>query len=266
LIDLGDAARFAVTITDSTGALVNSAALMFTLTLPDQTTVTLTPTNDSTGKYHVDYTTIAEGRHVGRWVSTSPVFSHTQIVDVEAAADISLVALDDVKKQLRNLTTTADDELRSYILSVTENIESTRGVCAPRSFTARVDGDNWSLVLPYTPVMTLTSLTAVYPWSPSVNAATDVLIDNVSGIVTKKDGWQFYGPYTAVWTAGRSKIPASLRQACLLIVQYLWDTRRAGVGPQAGGQDVVQLPGWKYPIPPRAAWLLESAPQVMGFG
>jgi hypothetical protein len=267
MIDLGDDKRISVEIRDSTLTLVDASPLTLNLTLPDQTTVgPFTPTHDSTGKYHYDYTTVQAGRHAAKWSGSigSIPFTQTEIFNVETA-DISIVSLADVKTQLTKTSTTNDEDLRSWIMSASENIEKTQGICAIRTFTERIYG-RWSFVLTNKPVVSITTFTPVYPWTPAL-AAADVTLDTTTGVVSRLDGWEFWGPYDVTYKAGRAVIPVSLRRACMLIVQHLWESRRAGntATPSYAEQDTVTLPGWGYAIPNQAAQLLDAVPQVAGF-
>jgi hypothetical protein len=266
MYDLGDVAHLTWEVRDLTGTLVDSTVAV-NITLPDQTVAgPFSPTRDSLGKYSYDYTTVQAGRHAARATGTAAPFAHTSVFDVEPAVDISIVSLADVKKQLTKTTTTDDDELRSYILSASENIESTIGICAVRSFTERCYPNTGSaLILTNTPVVSLTSFTPVYSWDPALSTG-DVTVNPANGVVTRIDGWAFYGPYNVTYKAGRAVVQSSLRLAGMLIVQHLWDTRRGqSSNSPYGGDDMVVLPGWGYAIPNRAAELLGAVPQVAGF-
>jgi hypothetical protein len=113
--------------------------------------------------------------------------------------------------------------------------------------------------------VSLTTITPVYSWSPAVAVGeVDVHLD--TGVITRLNGWPFWGPYNVTYKAGRAVVQSSLRTAGMLIVQHLWDTRRGqSSNPRYGGDDTVILPGWGYAIPNRAAELLGAVPQVAGF-
>jgi hypothetical protein len=260
MYDVGDQAHLTVEVKDITGALASST-IAINITLPDQSVVgPFTPVNDSLGEYHYDYTTVQAGRHVHRWVGTAAAFAHTDVFDVEPAASIAIVSLASVKAQLaKKPTNTADDdELRGYLLSASENIESTCGPCAVRSFTDRAYGNGFAMYLPNCPVVSITSFTPVYSWSRAITPA-DVTVNPRSGKITTVTGlFPFVGDYDVTYLAGRAVIPSSLRDACKIIVQYLWDTRRGVVGVQPGGEETVVLPGWGYAIPTRAADLISG--------
>ena len=189
----------------------------------------------------------------------------TTVFDVEATADIAIVSLSDVKTQLGKRDTTNDDELRSYLLSASENIEAMCGPCAVRAFTERVTGRGRTAVwLSNTPVVSLTSLAPVYTWVTPL-AVDDVTLDPDTGKITRVNRWcPFFGDYDVAYTAGRAVVPASMRLACMIIVQHLWDTRRGNIGSRGPAADeTVTLPGWGYAIPNRAAELIGGNRRTM---
>lgn len=264
MYDIGDVWHGAIEVRDLNDALSDSTVVL-NITLPDQTVAgPFIPAHDSTGKYHYDYTTVQAGRHVAKWTGTSVAFGHTDVFNVEAA-DISIVSLGDVKRQLSEppASTADDDELRSYLLSASENIDNTCGPCAVRTVTSRVTAGGYALWLPKPPVVEIVSITPVYTWSPALTPA-DVTLNPDSGKVTRRNRvCPFYGDYDFVYKAGRPVIPSSLRTGGLMVVQHLWDTRRGPVGVSAGGDEMVTLPGWAYAIPARAAELISGYQRAM---
>lgn len=262
----GDIAHLPIEVKDLNGALADST-ITLNITLPDQTVAgPFTPTRASIGEYFYDYTAVQAGLHRARWVGTgAAAFGHTDVFNVEPP-DISIVSLSSVKRQLAEppASTADDDELRSYLLSASENIETACGPCAVRSFTERINPrGQFAMWLSNAPVVSLTSFTGVYTWSLPL-ATTDVTFNPTSGKVTLLNRWcPFYGEYDVTYKAGRAVIPASIRTACLIIVQHLWDTRRGPVGVSPGGDDMVTLPGWGYAVPGRAAALLGGFQKTM---
>jgi hypothetical protein len=265
VIDLGDSYRLTITIKDSTGTLVDASPLTLNIALPDQTSVgPFTPIHDSTGNYHYSYLTVQAGRHVAKWAGTigTDQFAHTDVFDVEVSADISLISLDSAKKQVQFKASDNDDELRGFLLSASENIEGTCGICAVRSFTSRVGAApyKWtpSLRLPNVPVVSVTSLTPVYSWSPAVSTS-EITTRLSNGKITRLDGWEFWGEYDVTYVAGRAVVPPSLRTACAMVVQHLWRTRRGPANVPGGvTADTTTLPGWGYAIPNQAAELISG--------
>lgn len=260
MIELGESKPLEITITDDAvpPALVDATnGPTLTLSLPDQTTTSLSPIDHvSTGVYHFDYTTAQAGRHVAKWmgsIGTIP-FVHTEVFSV-TETDISIVSLAKVKTQIGSTSTINDEELRDYIISATENIEFSCGIFAPRTFTDRLIGTDvfW---LTKTPVLSLTSFTPVRSWASPAIAVADVVLNTATGEVSRVDGATFVGEYDIVYKAGRAVIPSSVQDACQIIVQHRVQTRRGPGAVAAGGLEVETLPGWSYAIPRQAAeWL-----------
>lgn len=69
---IGSQVQDYVAVTNTSGAPTNTT-MACTIYLPDNTTSTPTPTNDSTGVYHISYTTTMAGLHTIRWVATGTV-------------------------------------------------------------------------------------------------------------------------------------------------------------------------------------------------
>lgn len=265
MYEIGDIANLPIEVRDLNGALADST-ITVTITLPDLSVVgPFTPAHDSLGEYHYDYTTVQAGLHCVRWVGTgATAFGHTDVFNVEGP-DISIVSLSSVKRQLAEppASTADDDELRSYLLSASENIDNTCGPCAVRTVTERVSARGYALWLAKPPVVAIVSLTPVYSWSPALTPA-DVTVNLSSGKVTRLNrSCPLYGEYDIVYKAGRPVIPSSLRTGCQMVVQHLWDTRRGPVGVSPGGDEMVTLPGWGYAIPARAAQLIAGYQTAM---
>ncbi|PAZ15680.1 hypothetical protein CLM62_12855 [Streptomyces sp. SA15] len=268
--DLGAVVPLGTTVKDSTGTLANAGSMAVTITLPDATTVSVSPvTPASTGTYTYDYTTVQAGRHVVRWVATGVnAGAYTDSFDVREAAPPGIISLADTKAHLNipSSTTTHDDELRGWIESVTAGIEHLTGACVRRTVVEVHDYLPVSgarvIALRKTPVISLTSMLAVLDGGTGYTVA-DLDVDGSTGVVRRKDGGRLYGPLRATYVPGRIVIPANLTHAGKLILQHLWRTQygasRAlpGIG---GGEDYAvtePVPGFGYAIPNRALQLLE---------
>jgi hypothetical protein len=268
--DLGAVVPLGTTVKDSTGTLANAGSMTLTITLPDATTVSVSPvTPASTGTYTYDYTTVQAGRHVARWVATGiHAGAYTDSFDVREAAPPGIISLADTKAHLNipASTTTHDDELRGWIESVTAGIEHLAGACVRRAVVE--DHDDLPMygarviALRKTPAISLTSAEAVLDGGTDYTVA-DLDLAGSSGIVRRLDGGRLYGPLRVTYVAGRAVIPANLTHAGKLILQHLWRTQygasRAG-SAIGGGEDYLvtePVPGFGYAIPNRALQLLE---------
>lgn len=266
--DFGDVVPLGTTVKDGSGTLVNAGAMALTITLPDATTVTVSPVVPvSTGTYNYDYTPAQAGRHVVRWVATGAnAGAYTDAFDVREAAPPFILSLADAKAHLNISTTTHDDELRSWVETVTAVVEHFVGACVRR--TVVEDHDYLPaygasvVVLRKTPVISLTSVVAILDGGTSYSVA-DLDLDGATGVVRRKDGGRMYGPLRFTDVVGRAVIPANFTAAGRIILQHLWRTQygasRAlpGIG---GGDDFAvtePIPGLGYAVPNRALQLLE---------
>lgn len=267
--DLGAVVPLGTTVRDASGTLANAGAMALTITLPDNTAVTVSPVAPtSTGTYTHDYTTIQAGRHVVRWVATGVnAGAYTDSFDVREAAPPGIVSLADAKAHLNiaSASTTHDEELRGWIEAVTHGVEQYAGICARATIVEDHDVQPSGvrlLALRRTPVISLTSATAILTGGTSYTVA-DLDVDTRMGIVRRLDGNRLYGPLRITYVAGRSVIPANITAAAKIILQHLWRTQygasRAG-SAIGGGEDFLvteQVPGFGYAIPNRALQLLE---------
>ncbi|MFJ4990066.1 hypothetical protein ACIP9H_40500 [Streptomyces sp. NPDC088732] len=261
--DLGDTVRLEAECHNAGGVATTAATATLTVTLPDGTTTTLAvPAPGAAGQYRVDYVPEQPGRHAVRWVWTDPACAYTDAFDVREQTPPMILSLRDMKNHLRITSTSTDDELRGWIESVTEDIEGFAGVCVRRTFTERIDvpaHGSTTLMLRKPPVLSLTSLVAIRSGGPAYDPS-EFDVDS-SGVIERLDGGRIYGPLRAVYVAGRTIIPPTIRDASKLIVQHLWRTKYGGSRATAGaGEDfLVTEPtgGFGYAIPNRALQLLE---------
>ena len=263
--DLADTVRLAADSKDPGGTLTNATGVTLTITLPDGTIVSPAVTNPptQTGKYTLDYLTAQAGRHLVRWVFTSPASAYTDSFDVREAAPPLVLSLADAKAHLNITSTTQDEELRGWVESVTGVVEQFVGPVAWRTVTEDHDYLPVSgaavLALRMTPVIALSSVAAVLTGGTSY-AVADLDLDGATGIVRRLDGGRLYGPLRVTYTAGRAIIPATITAAARIILQHLWRTQHPSGRPSLGGEDYAvtePVPGLGYAIPNRALQLLE---------
>lgn len=65
----GDVPRLSVTLTDSTGALIDPTAITLTIVAPGALPVVMAPVRDGVGLFHVDYPVSVAGSYKYRWAS-----------------------------------------------------------------------------------------------------------------------------------------------------------------------------------------------------
>ncbi|MFB7595757.1 hypothetical protein [Streptomyces sp. NPDC056160] len=261
--DLGAVARLTTTVTDADGNPANAGNMALTITLPDDTTVTVDPvTPASTGTYVFAYTTAQPGRHIVRWLGTgaNPAAS-TDVFDVREAVPVAIVSLADAKKQLNidPSETGDDDEIRGMITGASLAVERELGtVVARRVFTERRTASrDGRLLLSHVPVLALTSVQSAAgatTWDTS-----DLAVDTATGLITAATGAPLTGDVDVTHTAGLRIVPDDYQLATLIIVQHLWDTQRGRYGAVPGGsQEPEYVTGRGFAIPRRAIELLDT--------
>ncbi len=262
-VDLGDLYPLTVEIRDANGVLAAPGAITLTITLPDQTTATPSPSNPSTGKYQYDYPTTQAGRHIARWLATGQnAGAYVDSFDVRPASPGYIVSLADAKRHLNITTTTNDEQLRTFIEAATAAVEGhVNKAVIVRSFTEVHDG-GYAIALNRTPVISVTTLAPVYTGGTSYLPA-DLTIASSSGMISLLSGAVLRGPLTITYVAGMPVIPANYTLAAHIIIQHLWQTvRGSGVGSAraygAEGESEF-LTGTGFSIPHRALELLGSS-------
>lgn len=266
--DLGAVVPLGTTVRDAAGALANAGAMALTITLPDQSTVIVSPvTPSSTGTYAHDYPTVQAGRHVVRWVASGlNAGAYTDSFDVREAAPPAILSLSDAKAHLNIASSAHDDELRGWIEAVTAAVEVFTGPVVVRTVVEDHDACGAaSLALRQPPVLSLTSV------SPVLTGGVTYLVSGLdatsAGIVRSLDGSLLYGPLRVTYTAGRRIVPAAITAAAKIILQHLWRTQQGPGRPQRGVDDfdvTEPIPGLGYAIPNRAVQMLEPYKQPPG--
>lgn len=257
--NLGEVAPLGVTVTDAAGQPADAGTMTVNITRPDGTTVSQPVTSSPTGTYAYDYATVQPGRHVVRWVATSPnAGAWTDILDVADADPGQIISLADAKRQL-NITSAAHDaELADMLRSVTAVCERYRGAIVRRTHTETMTAPHGcgQVVLAYRPVLSVTSVTE----AGTVLTADGYDLSAGSGVLTRMTGGhpsRWHGGHntiTVVYVAGRTDIDPAVRQAALILLQHMWETQR---GTGIGQRDTDTFdPRYAYSIPRRALELL----------
>ena len=284
----GQPIRVSTTIRDTTGTLVNATTLTLLVKLAavDGTWTTTgtyaSPTNDGTGLYHQDIPVTdlaASGHYQYTWTSTGTgagvSFGEFDVFD---PFETSVLPLQDAKDMLNipQATTTSDAELQSFIATIESSLRAmTGGPIVNRTITnERTEMQASQTVIPVRqrPLVSVTSITSASGGAIDISAGLD--LDANAGLIRRKLGLPFYGPFfqwlpqvTVTYVAGwGTAVPAAFNVAARLILRNLWDTQRGVTpAPMQGGDETVDLPGWGYAIPVRAAELLEGSLNGMPF-
>lgn len=261
MYDLGTTAYLTVTLTDATDTPVSATGIVWTVTLPDGTTSTLTGSTVSTGVYRAPYLPLVVGHF--SWSFTGMVgttaVSRTDVFNVGPAFSGALISLDEAKAQVNDDDTVDDDEIRGYVRSATDIINARCGFSIPTIITETVSGTmagSPKLVLSQTPVLSLTSIT---PQNQGVIAPSlsVVDLDGPNGILSLTNQTTFPSQLVVVYVAGRAYVPNALQDACKIIVQHMYLTQRGpSLIPGMGGDDTSFNPLFGYAVPTRAEELM----------
>ncbi|WP_433252871.1 hypothetical protein ACQPYK_08580 [Streptosporangium sp. CA-135522] len=259
----GAAARLSTEVR-SGGQLITPASITLMILLPDGTiTAPVTPISDGLGLYHYDYTPTLAGRHVARWVTAGPVGADEEPFDVAPLwGEAGIISLADAKRQVKIARTDSDDELAEFVRAVNEICQRHAGTVLRTTVTERRRGGGRALLLDHRPIISVTSVTVP---SDQALAADGYELDAEAGVLLRMTGdyercWET-GRITIVYVAGRTEVPAHIRQAARIMLQHLWETQRGRMGAvRTPGADEVWDPRWGYSIPRRALELLGDNP------
>jgi hypothetical protein len=252
-------------VKDVAGVLTNAGTVTATITLPGQTTTSPTVNNTSAGTYSFDYLTTVAGRHdivvsATGGILGSLVRRWTDSFTVAAAGAGFVMSMAEARAHLNLTDTTDDEELRSWLETVTRVVESQVGEVVAKSFTERHRAGR-SLWLRHRPVI---SITSIGPWltSGTTYAPTDVRATESGRVELLSGGCFTGGPFAVTYLAGRTALPANIRDAAKIIVKHLWETQRgASALPLQAADDTGFIPGFAFAVPNRAIELL--APDLL---
>lgn len=154
---------------------------------------------------------------------------------------MSVVTLAQAKSHLNITVATFDSELQSMLDSCEAALVKKVGPLASTATTVDVEGGR-CLLLPTTPVVSLTSVT---PINGTALTVSDLHV-TTSGVITWTLGGCFTSTwYTVVYQAGRATLPDDLKLAVLELVRHKWTTQRGSGRPGS----VEPIPGAAYMFP-----------------
>jgi len=168
---------------------------------------------------------------------------------------VSVLTLADAKADLGITENTFDAPLQAKIDSAEAVITKKCGPLAPIAKTNIVDGRGQTLVLPITPVISLTSVVGSTGDTIAVGdlflVPPGLVSYNMYGLLSP--GYWFFPSryYTVVYQAGRTTCPADLLEAVRELTRHLWLTQRGGVSRREGPVDatLARVPGAGYLLP-----------------
>lgn len=181
---------------------------------------------------------------------------------------MSVLSLDEAKDHLNYDDDDLDDaEIAATIDAAEAAIAKMVGPLEPTTFTSVIDCGGGSLTLPQTPVISLTTITAVplayAGWWGSliglIPGPEALSVNPVTGVVTVLSynfpSGLLPGRYTITYVAGREDTPEDLLYAVKEMVRHLWASQRGSAAlPGQGGGDT-PTPGYLFPN--RVAELLQ---------
>jgi len=253
---LGATVTPSITTRNSSGVPANVGTTpVCVITLPDGTTATPTVSNTGTGVYEAAYVTTQSGLHGIVWNAAGLIFEDA--FNVDSTALFAPVSLTDVRSHL-NLSgqdVTRDAELTQFLLSATAAIEARVGPLARRPVTEVHNGGVSGILLRQPPALSITSVTE----NGSTVAGSGYTLSPGGGVVTRVNGYSRsvwtdgFNNVSITYTAGRTSIPADIRQAVLELVRHLWTTQR---GQQGNRRQDEFIAGQGYSMPNRVLELI----------
>lgn len=270
---LGGVVPLDVAIVDAAGHPVDPTTITITITKPDDTVDTPTPSSTQTGRWTVDYVPTMAGLHNVLWTTTGPALAYPDVVDVRASAPGYIVSLADARKKCKIPAnkTDHDDRLRGYMESVTNGIEDHLHEAIIRRTVVEDIRADWvdEVQLSTTPVLALIGATRIdgtRTWDP-----TELHVDARTGVVACLPGVQLLNGLVRFTTrVGYTAIPAHWVEAAKIIIEQLWFTERPSSrgAPNSGGyEDSMHTTfsgSFGYAIPNRALELLGKPPVIGG--
>lgn len=271
VFDLGDVANLTVTVRNSAGTAANAGSVACSVTQPDGTVTTAAVVNTGTGTYSAGFTPAQAGRHLIRWVATGAnASSYTDVFDAFPANPRFLISLNDLREAL-NLAatnTTHDAELRLYLAAATLVIETIDRPYLTQSRTHTFDGGRKSLVLPETPISTVTSITnSPTPGTTETLPTSTYRVDEFAGVIHYYLGRFPAGSrnITVSYTVGDTVVPPNVVLAARELCRHWWQRSQQSPRPSFGGAsadgDTVYVAN--YAVPYFVIGLLQPADGII---
>jgi uncharacterized phiE125 gp8 family phage protein len=253
---LGSVVRLYFYTYDTASAPANATAVTCVITRPDGTTTSGSVTNTATGVYEVQYTPTQVGHHGVYWQATglnASAAEDTFSVDDHTVAPA--VSLSEVRAHLNMVgdDLARDGELTAFINAAQSAIEARVGPLTRRPVTEVHNGGVSGIVLRQSPVIAVDTVTE------NGTSVTGFTLSPGGGVLTRTSGYSRatwadgYGNVSVTYTAGRTSIPADLRQAVLELIRHLWKTQR---GQQGRAREEEFIAGQGYSMPNRVLELI----------
>lgn len=260
-LEVGQVYEATLDVRNAQDTPANPAGVTLTITLPDGTTSAPAVANPpaQTGHLTYDFTCTVPGLHKFAWVTTSPGTAKTDYVTVRSF--ISLISVQEAKDHLNFRAGDSDEELSRFMMAATELVEAKAGYTVRRAFTDRISDGVWQIVLPRRPVLSVQSVTSVWPGGPSWTTA-QLITDGEAGIIAPATllfpFW--WGPWDVAYTVGRAVPLEKHLHAVKEQLRHLWDTQRGSMAPSLlGGEEVFTTStGFSFTVPRRVLEAFED--------
>lgn len=259
--EVGQTLTFGLSVYDSAGVLANVGTIGdATITRPDGTTTTATPSTSGTGLYAVSHVSTQAGRYRCTFTGSgtnSGALPWTDVADVWPADPRLIISLADAKAELNHLTDVNDDELRLYVAATTPVVEEIVGRVLSATLTETFDGGRTAVLLSER-AASITSVTV------DGTATTDYTADLSAGIVyagTASSPSTFtYGRQNVVVTyaVGGSSIDPNIVLAARVIAAHLYQTGQQRRPGRNDPVDVTVLSSG-FAVPTRAVELCRAS-------
>jgi hypothetical protein len=269
MIDFGETYSSAnYLVKDTAGALAAAGTVTVTITLPDQTTAAPTVNNTALGTYSFDYLTTAAGRNDVVVTATGGTLGTldrrwTDSFTFASSGAGFVLSMAEARAHLNLSDTNDDEELRSWLETVTRVVESQVGDIVPKTIGPERQRGGRSLWLRRRPVI---SVTSIDPWLNFGTSypTTDVRVTESGRVELKTGGYFVGGPFAVVYQVGRTTVGGNIRDAGKMILQHLWESQRGASGlPFAAADDTGLIPGFAFAVPNRASELLAPDARAM---
>lgn len=256
--EVGQTLTFGLSIYDSAGALANLDTVGdATITRPDGTTTTVTPTTSGTGLYSAAQVSTQAGRYRCTFTGSganSGALPWTNVADVWPADPRLIISLEDARGELDHITNLKDDELRLYIAAATPVVEEIAGKVLATTLVETHDGGRKAVLLNE-------RATAITSVTVDGVATTDYTPDLAAGIVyaggSSSPSTFTYGRQNVVvtYTAGSSTVDPNVVAAARVIVAHMYSVGQQG-RRRAQSEEIILGSG--FAVPRRAVELLRT--------
>jgi hypothetical protein len=251
MYDVGDTITLSAACRNAAGQPANATTAALSVTRPDGTADPQSPTNPPTtvGQYQHGYVPTQYGRYVYRWILTGgvPDQAYVDVVNVADSSWPAIIGLAEAKDHLNipQANTGQDDELRGFILSASEVVESIVGPVARRTIVETHSGrGDTVIVLRQRPVL---SVVSVLEDGVAV-AASDYSL-SPAGILTRSNSY-YATPWSCgvdnlvvTYVVGRTAGPAAVLDGTKELIRINWRPQQGGnysVFDQGRGDDFGQ--------------------------